>query len=77
MPEWFVALLGLMSVLAGATASIVGFGIGSLLTPLVAARFGTDLAVAAVALPHLSGGLLRDGDCAILSIGESSSGSAS
>jgi uncharacterized protein len=59
MPEWFVALLGLMSVVAGATASIVGFGIGSLLTPLVAARFGTDLAVAAVALPHLSGGLLR------------------
>jgi uncharacterized membrane protein YfcA len=59
MPEWFVALIALMSIVAGATASIVGFGIGSLLTPLVAARFGTDLAVAAVALPHLSGGLLR------------------
>jgi uncharacterized membrane protein YfcA len=59
MPEWFVALIALMSVVAGATASIVGFGIGSLLTPLLAARFGTDLAVAAVALPHLSGGLLR------------------
>lgn len=37
---------------SGATASVVGFGIGSLLTPLLAARFGTSVAVAAVTLPH-------------------------
>lgn len=59
MPLGFVGVIALMSLVAGATASIVGFGIGSLLTPLMAARFGTDVAVAAVALPHLSGGLLR------------------
>jgi uncharacterized protein len=59
MPLWFDALIALVSFVAGATASIVGFGIGSLLTPLLAARFGTDLAIAAIALPHLSGGLLR------------------
>lgn len=42
----------LVAVLAGATASVVGFGIGSLLTPLLAARFGASIAVAAVTLPH-------------------------
>jgi uncharacterized membrane protein YfcA len=59
MPWWFVGLVAVASVVAGATGSIVGFGIGSLLTPLVSTRFGMDLAVAAVALPHLAGGLLR------------------
>lgn len=59
MPLWFIALALLVSVIAGATASIVGFGIGSLLTPVIAAGFGTDFAIAAVALPHLTGGLLR------------------
>jgi uncharacterized membrane protein YfcA len=48
-----------VALFAGATASIVGFGIGSLLTPFLAWRFGTDIAVAAVALPHLSGSVLR------------------
>jgi uncharacterized membrane protein YfcA len=41
-----------IAVVSGATAAIVGFGIGSLLTPLLAASIGTDLAVAAVSLPH-------------------------
>jgi uncharacterized protein len=59
MQLWFVGLVVLASFVAGATASVVGFGIGSLLTPLLATRFGTHLAVAAVALPHLAGGLLR------------------
>jgi uncharacterized membrane protein YfcA len=59
MPLWFDGLVALVSIFAGATASVVGFGIGSLLTPLVATRVGTDLAIAAVALPHLSAGLLR------------------
>jgi uncharacterized protein len=59
MPLWFFGLALLVSIMAGATASVVGFGIGSLLTPVIAARGGTDLAIAAVALPHLAGGLLR------------------
>jgi hypothetical protein len=48
-----------VSMLAGATASVVGFGIGSLLTPLLAVRFGTDLAVAAVLIPHAIATALR------------------
>lgn len=42
-----------LGVLSGATASIVGFGIGSLLTPFFSMPLGMDLAVAAVTLPHL------------------------
>lgn len=42
-----------LAVLSGGTAAVVGFGIGSLLTPLLAVRFGTEVAVGAVALPHL------------------------
>lgn len=56
---WFAGAVLLMAVIAGATASVVGFGIGSLLTPLFALRFGTDAAIVAVVLPHLAGGLLR------------------
>jgi uncharacterized membrane protein YfcA len=48
-----------IAVLSGATASLVGFGIGSMLTPLLALRVGTDLAVAAVALPHAFATALR------------------
>jgi uncharacterized membrane protein YfcA len=39
-------------ILSGATAAISGFGIGSLLTPLLATRYGMSLAVAAVSIPH-------------------------
>jgi uncharacterized membrane protein YfcA len=49
---WFPILLAAVSILAGATASVVGFGIGSLLTPLIASRYGMSVAVAAVTLPH-------------------------
>ena len=59
MPLWFIGLLGLVALVAGATASVVGFGIGSLLTPLLATHVGTNLAIAAVVMPHLAGGLLR------------------
>jgi hypothetical protein len=54
----FTGLAALVSFAAGAVASVVGFGIGSLLTTVVAVRFGTDFAIAMVALPHLAGGLL-------------------
>ena len=56
---WFLAAVALVAVLSGATAAVVGFGIGSLLTPLLAARVGTAAAVAAVALPHAAATALR------------------
>lgn len=55
----FLAALLAVSVVAGATASLAGFGIGSLLTPLVAARYGTPVAIAAIALPHAFATALR------------------
>ena len=48
----FLAALLLIGILSGATASVVGFGIGSLLTPLIAWQLGTNVAVAAVTIPH-------------------------
>ena len=48
---FFIAVF-VVAILSGATASVVGFGIGSLMTPLLAARFGTSTAVALVMLPH-------------------------
>lgn len=54
-----LVLLLLVSVVAGATASVAGFGIGSLLTPLLATRLGVPLAVAAVAIPHAIATVLR------------------
>jgi uncharacterized membrane protein YfcA len=44
---------------AGAIASVAGFGIGSVLTPVLAAHVDTRIAVAAVAIPHLAGTALR------------------
>jgi uncharacterized membrane protein YfcA len=55
----FLLALFAVAVVAGATASVAGFGIGSLLTPLVAAHHGTPVAVAAVALPHAIATALR------------------
>ena len=54
-------LLGVfaLAVLSGSTAAVAGFGIGSLLTPLLAANFGTSTAVAAVAIPHAAATALR------------------
>lgn len=51
MSGFLVAVFG-VAVLAGGTAAITGFGIGSLLTPLLASRMGMTLAIAAVAIPH-------------------------
>lgn len=52
-------LVTLVAILAGAVASVAGFGIGSLLTPLLAVRTGTRLAVALVSIPHVFGTALR------------------
>jgi uncharacterized membrane protein YfcA len=60
MNELAAALaLGAVAVLSGATASVVGFGIGSMLTPLLAARYGMQAAVALVAVPHAVATALR------------------
>jgi hypothetical protein len=48
-----------VAVLAGGVASIAGFGIGSLLTPVLATQLDMRIAVAAVALPHAAGTALR------------------
>ena len=37
----FLAVVLVIAFVAGVTASVSGFGIGSLLTPLLAMRFGT------------------------------------
>ena len=59
MSAGFLALALLAAIAAGATASVVGFGIGSLLTPLLAIRVGMPAAVVAVALPHAAATALR------------------
>jgi uncharacterized protein len=50
---WFEALALAGSVIAGALAAVTGFGIGSLLTPILALQVDTRLAVAAVSIPHV------------------------
>ncbi len=47
------------AILAGGIASVAGFGIGSIMTPTLAAKLGTKLAVAAVSIPHLAGTAFR------------------
>lgn len=55
----FSLLSAAVGMAAGSIASVAGFGIGSLLTPLLALETGTKAAVAAVSIPHLAGTLLR------------------
>jgi uncharacterized membrane protein YfcA len=55
----FLAALFVVAVLSGATAAVAGFGIGSLLTPLLATRLGTVAAIAAVSIPHAAATALR------------------
>jgi uncharacterized membrane protein YfcA len=54
-----LAAILVAGILSGATAAISGFGIGSLMTPLLAARYGMSLAVAAVSIPHVIATALR------------------
>ena len=56
MDLWLIAAA---AFLAGAIASIAGFGIGSLLTPLVSVTMGTRLAVALISIPHLAATFVR------------------
>ena len=57
--SWFLAAVFIVAILSGATASVVGFGIGSLLTPLIALEVGMAAAVALVAIPHAAATALR------------------
>lgn len=54
-----LALFAALSFLAGSVAALSGFGIGSLLTPYLATRYGMGLAVAVVSVPHLAATALR------------------
>jgi uncharacterized protein len=50
--DLFYPVVLLVAIFSGVTASLAGFGIGSLLTPLIASRYGMATAIAAVAIPH-------------------------
>ena len=53
------AIGGAVAMLAGAVAAMTGFGIGSLLTPVLALSVDTRVAVAAVSIPHVVGTAVR------------------
>lgn len=55
----FLLVVCLASFLSAGVAALSGFGIGSILTPLLAWKLGTRLAVAAVAVPHFAATLIR------------------
>jgi uncharacterized protein len=56
---WSDAVVAGVSVIAGAVAAVTGFGIGSLLTPVLALSVDTRVAVAAVSIPHVVGTAVR------------------
>jgi uncharacterized membrane protein YfcA len=55
----FAFAVAAAALLAGTIASVAGFGIGSVLTPLLALRADAKLAVAAVSIPHVIGTAVR------------------
>jgi uncharacterized protein len=55
----FLAAVAGVAFVAGGVASVSGFGIGSLLTPVFASQIGARLAVAAVSIPHVVATALR------------------
>ena len=55
----FAVIATVAAVIAGAIASISGFGIGSVLTPVLSSQFDVRLAIAMVSLPHLAGTFVR------------------
>lgn len=55
----FQTFIIIVSIISGGVASLSGFGIGSLLTPLFAIKTGISVAVASVAIAHFVGTLLR------------------
>jgi uncharacterized protein len=59
MTSFFAIIVGAVAFFAGSVASVAGFGIGSILTPLVATQLGTKFAVAGVTIPHIAGSAVR------------------
>ena len=57
--DTFGAVAAAVSIVAGAIAAVAGFGIGSVLTPVLSLRFDVRLAIAIVSLPHVAGTLVR------------------
>ncbi|HET9408326.1 MAG TPA: sulfite exporter TauE/SafE family protein [Candidatus Sulfotelmatobacter sp.] len=55
----FHFLVTIAAIVAGGIASVAGFGVGSILTPLLATQVGTKLAVAAVSVPHVIATAIR------------------
>jgi uncharacterized membrane protein YfcA len=55
----FTVIAAVGALVAGAIASISGFGIGSVLTPVLSTQFDVRLAIALVSLPHLAGTFVR------------------
>src|SRR5438874_3241863 len=55
----FTVVATIAAVIAGAIASISGFGIGSVLTPILSTQFDVRLAIAMVSIPHLAGTFVR------------------
>ena len=53
------AAVATIAFAAGAVAAMTGFGIGSLLTPVLALSVDTRIAVAAVSIPHVVGTAVR------------------
>lgn len=54
-----LAATALAGAFAGAVAAVAGFGIGTILTPLMALKTGVKVAVAAATIPHFIGTALR------------------
>src|SRR5262249_52408651 len=59
LPVSFELVVAAVALIAGAAAAVAGFGIGSLLTPLLALHLETKLAVAVVSIPHCAATALR------------------
>ena len=56
---WSEVLIVVVALVSGGISAVTGFGIGSLLTPVLALQVDTRLAVAAVSIPHVIGTALR------------------
>src|SRR5262249_54880116 len=55
----FAIIMFAVAAIAGAVASVAGFGIGSIVTPVLSLQVDTKLAVAAVSIPHFIGSAVR------------------
>lgn len=56
---YYDGFITFVAAVAGAIASVTGFGVGSLLTPALAVQAGTKAAVAVVSIPHVIASAIR------------------